>query len=467
MKAAVGAVVLAMSVSCASTGGGTVKPTPPSAPPPVQPAPPPPPPVTQATQPAIPDTPAGKTLSAWLEVFNSADEGRVKTFVADYTPGPGVVDPGFRTQTGGFDLVSIEKSDRLAVTFVVKEKASTTHAVGWLRVKDTEPAAIESFQLLAIPPGMTVADMDLKVDDAMRTRVIDGIAAQLTDLYVYPDVAKKMVQALREHQKHGDYDAIGEARTFADLLTDHLQAVSHDRHLRVSFSPMVVPEGDHEPSAEDKARMKAQLEKMNCGFEKAERLDGNIGYVKLDFFGDPDVCGPMATAALASLGDVDALIFDLRENHGGQPEMVSFVLSYLFDKRTHVNDLYYRKDNKTTKYWTNPGVPGTKFGKQPVYVLTSHQTFSGGEEFCYDLKTLKRAKLVGETTGGGAHPTSGQRVDDHFTIGVPSGRPINPITKTDWEGKGVEPDVNVPADQALDTAKKLAADQIARHPHRP
>jgi C-terminal processing protease CtpA/Prc len=178
--------------------------------------------------------------------------------------------------------------------------------------------------------------------------------------------------------------------------------------------------------------------------------------------GDPEICGPKATAALGSLGDVDALIFDLRENGGGHPEMVSFVVSYLFAKRTHVNDLYDRKENKTTQYWTKPEVPGTKFVKQPVYVLTSKRTFSGAEEFCYDLKNLKRATIVGETTGGGAHPTAGKRLDDHFMIAIPFARAINPVTKKDWEGTGVAPDVAVPADQALETAKKLAAERIEK-----
>jgi retinol-binding protein 3 len=370
-------------------------------------------------------------------------------------------DPAFRKQTGGFDLVSIDKSDPLELTFVVKERASPTTAAGRLKVKATEPAEVEDLRLLAIPPGKTAADMDVKLDAAMRARVIDAVAAKLIELYVFPDIAKKMELALREHQKQRAYDNVAEGTAFAALLTEQLRAVSKDRHLRVDFSPFVVPEGDPEPTPEDKVRFREEMEKMNCGFEQAERLDGKIGYVKFNMFGDAEICGPKATAALASLGDVDAIIFDLRENGGGQPEMVAFVSSYLFAKRTHLNDIYERKENKTTQYWTKPDVPGTKFVKQPVFVLTSKNTFSGAEEFSYNLKNLKRATIVGETTGGGAHPTMGRRLDDHFMIGVPFARAINPITKTNWEGTGVEPDVKVAADQALDTAKKLAAEQIA------
>jgi len=428
-------------------------------------APPPPathtePPAPPATPvgPVIPDTPAGKLLRAWLDVFNSGDEARMSAFGAQHQV---PVDPAFRKMTGGFDLVAIEKSEPLALRFVVREKAGPTTAVGWLTLKAADPTALDSFQLLAIPPGLTAADMDKPLDAATRARVIDALVGKLNELYVFPEVAKKMEQALRDHQKQGAYDAVGESRAFARLLTDQLRAVSHDLHLRVEFTPNVVPDREPEPTAADKDRMRAELERRNCGFEKAERLDGNIGYIKLDMFADAEICGPKATAAFGALGAVDAVIIDLRDNGGGQPEMVAFVSSYLFAKRTHLNDIYARKENKTTQYWTKPEAPGTKLAKQPVFVLTSKRTFSGAEEFAYNLKNLKRATLVGETTGGGAHPTMGARLDEHFMIGVPFARAINPITKTNWEGTGVAPDVAVAADQALDTAKKLAAERLA------
>jgi C-terminal processing protease CtpA/Prc len=198
---------------------------------------------------------------------------------------------------------------------------------------------------------------------------------------------------------------------------------------------------------------------MNCGFEKVEHLGGNVGYLKVNFFGDPDVCGPTAIAAMNFLGTVDAIIFDLRENGGGDPKMVALISTYLFAELTHLNDLWQRKDNSTQQYWTLPYVPGKRLDGKPVYLLTSKQTFSGAEEFSYNLKNLKRATLIGETTGGGAHPVMGHRIDEHFMIGVPFARAINPISKTNWEGTGVEPDVKVAAADALATAEKLAAEK--------
>ena len=128
------------------------------------------------------------------------------------------------------------------------------------------------------------------------------------------------------------------------------------------------------------------MERDNCGFEKAERLEHNIGYLKFNYFGSPEVCGPIATAAMAFLGNVDAIIFDLRSNGGGDPKMVAWLSSYLFAKRTHLNDLYERKTNKTTEYWTRPNLPGKKLADQPAFVLTSSRTFSGAEEFSYNVQ---------------------------------------------------------------------------------
>lgn len=203
------------------------------------------------------------------------------------------------------------------------------------------------------------------------------------------------------------------------------------------------------------------MERGNCAFSKAERLPGNVGYLKLDAFEDPDICGPVVAAAMTFIAHTDALIFDLRENHGGNPAMVQLITSYLFAEPTHINDMLYQHDGATQQYWTLPSVAGPRYLDKPVYVLTSGQTFSGGEEFTYDLQTQKRATIVGETTGGGAHPVEGMPAGAHFTIAVPVGRPINPVTKKDWEGTGVVPDVKTTAAAALDAARLLAQKKIA------
>jgi len=405
-------------------------------------------------QPAFPDTPAGRTLKAWFEAFNSGDRASMEAYIKKFDPArPLDNQMNFRNQTGGFDLLSIDKSERTHVEFRVKEKAGSTTAIGKLDVKDSDPAEVVSFGIRAVPPGVT--DADFKIDAAARQRVIEGASAMLNEFYVFPDTAKKMEEAVRARQKAGEYDSITNGDAFAEKLTADLREVSHDKHLGVNFSPAALPKGPP-PGGPDSAAMRRQLERINCGFEKAERLPPNIGYLKFNMFANPDICGPTASAAMNFLGSVDALIIDLRENGGGDPKMVAYITSYLFEERTHLNDLYNRKENKTEEFWTNTDVPGKRLGGKPVFVLTAKRTFSGAEEFTYNLKNLKRATIIGETTGGGAHPVSGHRIDDHFMIGVPFARAINPISKTNWEGTGVEPDVKVTAAEALETAKKLA-----------
>ena len=174
--------------------------------------------------------------------------------------------------------------------------------------------------------------------------------------------------------------------------------------------------------------------------------------------------GETATAAMSFVANTDALIIDLRENGGGSPDMVALVCSYLFGAHpVHLNDLYFRPENSTHQWWTLPYVPGQRYENKPVYVLTSKRTFSAAEEFTYNLKSLKRATIVGETTGGGAHPGGPRRINEHFTMFLPSGRAINPVTKTNWEGTGVAPDVSVSAEKALNTAYLAALKTIARN----
>ena len=413
-----------------------------------------------AQGPAIPDTPAGHTLSAWLDAFNSGDRTKLAAYIQKYDPRQNVDGMiGFHDETGGFDLISIDKSQPLNIKFHVRNRNDPTVGLGSLTVKDAQSGTVESLSLRAIPPG--VVEEDIALDAAERKSVIDGAIAQLKDYYIYPETAQKMADAVLAHEKAGEYDKITDGSAFASRLTEDMQAVSHDRHLHVNYAPFKTPQ-DHSdgPSPEEEQRFRKDLEHDNCGWRKVEILPGNIGYVRFDQFAPPDWCGSTVVAAMNFLAHTDAIIFDLRHNGGGDPKMVDFVVSYLFDKPTHINDLYYRKDDKTTQYWTLPYVPGPRLATQPVYVLTSKRTFSGGEEFCYDLKNLKRATLVGETTGGGAHPVSGHRIDDHFEIGVPGGRPINPITQKDWEGTGVTPDVPVSSEDALAKAQQLAADKL-------
>jgi len=300
---------------------------------------------------------------------------------------------------------------------------------------------------------------DLTIDAATRSAVIDALLKQLNEAYVFPETAKKMETDIRSRQKNNEYETVTSSRAFAEKLTADLQSVSHDKHLRVRFSPEpipVQPQSDG-PSADQCAEEAKYVKFMNAGFERIERMGGNVGYIKFNGFVDPQFGADTVTSAMNFVANADFLIFDLRDNGGGDPAMVRLICSYLFgDKPVHLNDLYWRKGDKTEEFWTTPTVAGNKFLDKDVYVLTSNRTFSGAEEFSYNLKNLKRATIIGETTGGGAHPGGVERLNEHFGAFIPSGRAISPITKTNWEGTGVEPDIKVPRDQALKTAYLLA-----------
>jgi hypothetical protein len=301
------------------------------------------------------------------------------------------------------------------------------------------------------PPEAKSAE--ITVDDVERARVIEGAAALLDRFYVLPDVAKRTVTKLRAQEKRGDYKGITDAQVLAVRLEDDLRALTSDQHVAVDF--FAKPRPPQEPTARPRSDPR-RIAANNCGFEKAEHYPPNIGYLKLTAFEEPDICASTAIAAMNFLANSDALIIDLRECPGGAPRMAALLISYLFAEATHLDDFYDRAANTTEELWTEPYLPGKKLSDKAVYVLTSRRTFSSSELFSYDLQSLHRATLIGETTGGGAHPTAPHRIDAHFFIRVPFGRFINAITKTDWEGTGVEPDIKVPAANALDEAMKRA-----------
>ena len=311
--------------------------------------------------------------------------------------------------------------------------------------------------------GTPKDDKPLPIDAAGRAKAIEAILKELEERYVFPDVAKKMRQAIEARIERKEYDGVATGQELAKKLTAHLQEISRDKHLRVmcrSGKLPALPKGD-KPAPKDLERMRQSSRKLNGGYQRVERLPGNVGYLQVDGFMHPDIAAEPAAAAMNFLANTDALIIDLRRNGGGGPQSVVLLCSYLFDEKpVHLNDLYWRKGDRTEESWTLKEVAGKRYLGRDVYLLTSRRTFSAAEEFAYDLQCLQRVTIVGETTGGGAHPGGGVPVGEHFVVFIPSGRAINPITKTNWEGTGIKPDVEVAADKALETAHQLAVKKL-------
>lgn len=274
--------------------------------------------------------------------------------------------------------------------------------------------------------------------------------------YVFADVAAEIAKRIRSKAR-SDYAAFRTAEEFRKQLETDLRSTNGDKHLLVTFSAAVLPSPAPQPSSTEVTEQDRHYGAYsNHGFVKVERLEGNIGYLEIRGFSKPETMQDVTAAAFGFVADTAALIIDMRQNGGGWPAGVAWITSYLFQHRVHLNDLVHRHDNRVEEFWTTPSVPGRKFAERPVYVLTSRNTFSGGEEFAYNLQVLKRATVIGEITGGGAHPVKPFRLNEHFEVLVPFARAVNPLSNENWEGRGVMPDVVVSADSALKRAHLYA-----------
>ncbi|OAI44341.1 hypothetical protein AYO42_00920 [Rhizomicrobium sp. SCGC AG-212-E05] len=299
--------------------------------------------------------------------------------------------------------------------------------------------------LIAAPVSMTQAWAQV-LDKSEKEAVVARAGELLTERYIYPDRADKAKAKITQALANGDYETITDPLNFAERLTSDLQSVTHDKHMRVF---LIAPNPEPAPASS------SPVPRTNGGFAAVDRLNGNVGYIKLNGFPPIGPFQPVADQAMADLADTKALIIDVRDNGGGDPESVAYLCSFFFDPRkpVHINDLIWRNTGTDTyrreEFWTK-SVP--IFYKKPVYLLSSSRTFSGGEEFLYDLKTQKRAKLIGQLTGGGANPGGAPPVNARFAFFIPGGRAENPITKTNWEGTGVAPDIAVAPEHALRVA---------------
>ena len=304
---------------------------------------------------------------------------------------------------------------------------------------------------------------------AERAATLDRIAGLIERNYVSNDKAVAIAAEVRGMKRDPQLAAATDEVMWAAILTQRLQA--HDIHFNVSWLAAPTPAstliGGEQPDPQEQERT---LAADNYGFTKVERLAGNIGYIQMSLFApfDRNLTGeatPAARkageAALRLVDKTDAVIFDLRQNMGGSPDMIDLLLSAFFgDKPVLLNRFYERAGDKTVDFTTLANYAGPRRPNVPLYVLISGATASGAEEFAYDVQTQKRGVVVGERSAGGANPGGVFDAGNGLQVFISTGSAINPITQTNWEGKGVQPDVAVPADQALDRAHALALQAV-------
>lgn len=305
---------------------------------------------------------------------------------------------------------------------------------------------------------------------ADKRAVVEQLGEVLEANYVFPDKAKTIAAALRRHLDAGDYDSAADRAKLASALTDDLIEASNDLHFSVGVDPAWV--ADY-VARQDPARVAALREgerrdaaRKNFGFTGLRYLDGNIAYVDLTYFADPELGYDAAAAAMRFIENGDAVIYDLRYNNGGHLEMAQLLASQLFagDKDQELFDYYYTLDGRRVErgQWVLPALPAKRLTGKPVYVLTGSTSFSAAEWFAYTLKKLGRATLVGERTAGGAHPVDRKPVGRDFFLQVPIGQIRDPVDRGDFEGQGVTPDHPVASADALAVAHRLALADLAK-----
>jgi hypothetical protein len=303
------------------------------------------------------------------------------------------------------------------------------------------------------------------IDVRRRDAVIEGALELLLANYLDLDAAERAVADVRERAGRGEYSSLTSPARLAELLGRHLAEATGDRHVRVKFSAGRVPDplAGAEETAAEREQLRRDAEAENFGIGETRVLTGNVGYLAFNRFFRAELAGDALAAAMESLATTDALIIDLRESRGGDPVMAVLAASWFFDGQPrHWNDLVRRFDGTTTQFWTAAWLPGPRYAGKPIYVLTAQRTFSAPESFAYELQQTRRATIVGEVTGGGAHPGAWFPIDDRFALFIPLSRYVSAVSGGDWEGTGVRPDVECAAAEALDSAHRLALEALGR-----
>jgi hypothetical protein len=299
-------------------------------------------------------------------------------------------------------------------------------------------------------------------DPEAHHTLIAAIAANLKQLYVDRSVGQQLADAVLAHDKNGDYESFDMGANLAARINTDIQttgrALGIPRGVFVAdvvYSARMLPTGPPPPMTEEmRERNRATLLQQNCLFETIETLPHNVGYMKLNGFAEATACRETTGRAMASLNNAGALIVDLRDNGGGFGDTALQIAGYLFDRPTY---MYDPRPHSPVPARTASPISGNTLVDKPVYVLTSSSTQSAAEYFVYNLKMLKRATVVGETTAGHQHSGAFHRINDHFGMGIQEAAPPdNPYPVKGWEVIGIEPDVKVPRREALDVARKLA-----------
>ena len=303
----------------------------------------------------------------------------------------------------------------------------------------------------------TLVSQEITLSDAYKKEVIEKLSILLNDFYIYPDIAKKTSKHLYSQYEAGHFDRFKDNQTFANVLTETVQSFNKDKHMRIMANkPYIAPENSLKRMAEQRMDQINNYRNFNHGFQEVKLLEGNVAYLDLRGFAGLYRAKEIADAYMALISQADAVVIDLSKNGGGDPSMVQYLCSYFFNQKLHLNSLYYREGERTEEYWTLDEVGGKKMVNVPLFVMISERTFSGAEEFSYNMQTQKRATLIGQTSGGAANPGGTRGINNELSVFIPTGRAINPITNTSWEETGVIPEIKTTKEETFKQVYALA-----------
>ena len=290
---------------------------------------------------------------------------------------------------------------------------------------------------------------------------VAAVATQIREQYFDADKAKQIANELEQQAAAGNFDQYRHGGELATALSSTLRA--KDNHFGVLYSAAAT-EGAAPPTRSISRQL--NMQRQNFGFKRVEILPGNIGYLALDQFANPGFDDPASAAKVAAdnalnfMVNSSAVIIDLRQNGGGSPEMVGYLVSAFTAADAPIYNQFRQRQGSFSE------APSQFFAKPrldvPLYLLISGRSASAAEGFSYTLQAAKRATVVGEASAGGANPGGSFPAGAHFSVFVSTGSPVNPITGSNWERTGVVPDVVVPSSQALTRAQQLAFSQLLR-----
>ena len=418
-----------------------------------------------APKPELPPTPAGRCAAAYFEAFNTGDSEAMQAFnEKHYALSYLRAHPreqrstSYRRLYGIFGALSplrLALGRDLQLTLLADAAKTDNVLVMRFQLEKEPPHRLSHVTFSGIDHA-EVSDEDVAhvatraapVDAALREATVQSVAKALREGYVLPDVGRRMGDSLLQHHAEGRYDDAAKAGALADKLTEDAIAVSGDKHVWVEAqNPFLQESSDHVSRSDE------ELRRGNHGFTKVEVLPGNIGYVKYDMVLDGEEALTAAAAALESVARCDALVFDIRDNVGGGWGTASLILGYLLPPGKVFGYMYDRDGRRVEERAVPRTIPGRAFDPGvPVYILTSGRTGSAAEGFAYTLRSFGRATTVGEVTLGMAHPSKEVALNEYFRMSIPYLRSENVVTGTDFEGTGVEPQIRVEAERALEAA---------------